>query len=407
MVNMNSTTQKNSWFLFLGLFVSSLASLFIFSYLTLQHFQVKLGLTSGPSVCNINATFNCDVVAASTYSSLFHVPVALLGAVAHFIFLLILICFKLGLIQDSARVSRYIFHFSVLFLLASLGMGFISLVYMKAYCIFCISAYVLSLLILFLAYKLKDGEILANFKLDLSDLVKDHKWVLIMAVAIIPLSLFGNAMISHGLGASNIEEFKNESLAAWAQSPYYEFLTDKGLIVNKNADAKITVVEFADFLCPHCKFAYPSLHAFAESHPDVQFIFKPFPLDGTCNKAMEHNGDGLRCKLAYFAFCAESAAQKGWAAHHWIFEHQEEIYERPDLANFKGAIKTDLGLELDSLKTCMESGEIQELILNMAKEGGNAKVPGTPAIYVNGRKLDRAQALPILDAAYELIKKSK
>lgn len=402
---MNSTTQKNPWPFFVGLFVSSLASLFVFSYLTLQHFQVKLGLTSGPSICNINATFNCDVVAASTYSSLFHVPVAMFGAVAHFIFLLILIVYKIGLIQDSARVSRYIFHFSILFLLASLGMGFISLFYMKAYCIFCLSAYALSLLILFFAYQLKDGGALANLNADVVDLFKDHKWVLIMSVGIVPLSFFANAMVAHGLGASNIEEFKNESLAAWAQSPYYEFLNDKGLIVNKNPSAKITVVEFADFLCPHCKFAYPSLHAFAESHPDVQFIFKPFPLDGACNKAMEHNGDGLRCKLAYFAFCAESSAQKGWATHHWIFEHQEAIYEKPDLANFKENIKTDLGIELDSLKTCMDSSEVQDLVLNMAKEGGNAKVPGTPAIYVNGRKLDRAQALPILDAAYELIKK--
>ena len=91
---MNSTVQKNSWLLFIGLFASSLISFCIFSYLTLQHFQVKLGLASGPSICNINSTFNCDVVAASTYSSLFHIPVAVFGAVSHLIFMLILVIGK-------------------------------------------------------------------------------------------------------------------------------------------------------------------------------------------------------------------------------------------------------------------------------------------------------------------------
>ena len=46
-------------------------------YLTVQHHAVTDG---AESVCNIDATFNCDAVNSSTYSELFGVPIALLGA---------------------------------------------------------------------------------------------------------------------------------------------------------------------------------------------------------------------------------------------------------------------------------------------------------------------------------------
>jgi protein-disulfide isomerase len=45
-------------------------------------------------------------------------------------------------------------------------------------------------------------------------------------------------------------------------------------------DAKVTVVEFFDYRCPHCKDAAPDVLNLIRTHPDVRFVFKEFPIFG-------------------------------------------------------------------------------------------------------------------------------
>ncbi len=47
------------------------------------------------------------------------------------------------------------------------------------------------------------------------------------------------------------------------------------------ANAKVTVVQFFDYRCPHCKAeAAPGVIALVRKHPDVKFVFKEFPIFG-------------------------------------------------------------------------------------------------------------------------------
>src|SRR5262249_18701251 len=47
------------------------------------------------------------------------------------------------------------------------------------------------------------------------------------------------------------------------------------------ANAPVTILEFADFECPHCRLVAPQLDAVVEAHKnDVRFVFKFFPLSG-------------------------------------------------------------------------------------------------------------------------------
>lgn len=88
----------------------------------------------------------------------------------------------------------------------------------------------------------------------------------------------------------------------------------------------MTIVEFADYLCPHCKVAATSLHNFIKQHPDVLLIFKPFPLDGKSNAALaEHKGNGIRCLLPKITFCMEQLEQKGWQAHEHFLSIKKSI----------------------------------------------------------------------------------
>ncbi|MFX8778144.1 DsbA family protein, partial [Acinetobacter baumannii] len=90
--------------------------------------------------------------------------------------------------------------------------------------------------------------------------------------------------------------------------------SEKGLIKSSGdiSKATVTIVEFADFLCPHCKSAATSLDAFINNNPNAKLVFKTFPLDGKCNKGMQHQGDGVRCQLAAAPVCADQMNQSGW-----------------------------------------------------------------------------------------------
>ena len=106
-----------------------------------------------------------------------------------------------------------------------------------------------------------------------------------------------------------------EKVAQWRNSQSYNFDAEIGLAMNKSSSAKATLVEFADFKCPHCKVASQTLDRFTTNNPQVHFIYKPFPLDGTCNTSSQiPKGDGSRCTLAAWTLCSEKLFKKGWGA---------------------------------------------------------------------------------------------
>jgi protein-disulfide isomerase len=170
-----------------------------------------------------------------------------------------------------------------------------------------------------------------------------------------------------------------------------------------NSNVKMTIVEFADFRCPHCKHAAPTLHAFLKSNSDVRLIFKPFPLDGTCNEAIKSGGDGVSCGLAAAVLCAEKIAKKGWSAHDYIFENQSEISQARSLEKNIDGLAQHLDLNKNEINNCIKDSATMDLIRKMAKEGEIAQIQGTPAVFVNGKLLGAGHLLPVLKAAHQSI----
>ena len=142
---------------------------------------------------------------------------------------------------------------------------------------------------------------------------------------------------------------------------------DKGLVLNPGAEN--TIIEFADFKCPHCKVASESLHSFMNGKSNVTFIFKPFPLDGVCNPQITQKGDGSRCKMAAWTLCAEKVNQKGWNVHKWYFDHQEDLFSVSDLTETNQKISKEFGLNYDQVEQCSTSVETNDLIKKMTEEG--------------------------------------
>lgn len=381
--------------------ISTLISFCLHIYLSIQHYKLKFGLGEGKSLCNINETFNCDAVTASQFSTLFGSPLSNWGAATHFILSVFLILVWLGLSADKKSLLRYSFWMGLLTAAMSIIMFLISMLKLGNYCLFCMATYVLSFIIFGCLWKLQNEGVFSHLISDITSLFTQSKGILFTFILIPGASLLSNSIVYDSYGFKHIELMTQESIANWKPAPQMNFDVSTGLRFQKGkGQPKLTIVEFADFLCPHCKSASPSLHAFAESHPDVQLIFKPFPLDGACNEAIQRQGDGLRCQLASLVYCSEKISQRGWEAHNYVFDRQQE-WSLVQIDNDIKALSDNVHVPLEELKQCITQNETRDAISKMAKEGSDAKIMGTPTIFVNGKVLERGQFLPILQGVYD------
>lgn len=376
------------------LLVSLFVTLCVFIYLTTHHYAVKLGL-SGDAICSISAKVNCDAAASSSYAELFGIPVAVLGAIFHaFLFGLVLFI-KFDWMQRSKfalTTTRFMLSTAAL---VSLVMALISFTIVKVICPFCTATYVLSFISLFLGWNLFKAE---DSSFSIAGYFNEYKSHLIF-LALIPIfAWMTNGMLQENYGLAELKKAIPEKLYQWRNSIAFNFNPAEGLIVKGTSD-KVTIVEFADFKCPHCKAASKTFDLFLKGNPDVTFIFKPYPLDGSCNKAIPQKGDGSRCTLAAWTLCAEKTQQKGWDLHHWIFERQEQLFQVTDLKSYLPELEKDLKIDTKALTECSDSNETYELIGRTTAEGIAAQVEGTPTVYVNGKKLSYGQVFDVLKAA--------
>lgn len=381
----------------------TLVAIAVHAYLAKQHYMLKFGAGGGPSVCNINAVFNCDAVAASSYSVLLGIPVAIWGAMANAVLLLMILIASLGWSDRPERAARYSLMLVSLIALASLGMGAVSLLYMHTYCVFCITAYVLSFLAFFFVWRGAGG--FQNVGDDIKALFVENKGMGVLFIMIPLGALFANAstMSMYGSSSAKINAMAVEKVNQWKAAPEQKFDEARGLVLQGKDQPRMTIVEFADFLCPHCKHASPTLDAFTRAHSDVKLIFKAFPLDGTCNPDpnMGGGGDGVRCQISNFVMCAEKVAQKGWEAHHYFFENQEGLaFQTTKMDDAAADFCKEVNVDCAPIKACAESTETKDTVRAMAQEGIDAQIRGTPTIFVNGRQLGAGQLLPVLEEAY-------
>lgn len=161
--------------------------------------------------------------------------------------------------------------------------------------------------------------------------------------------------------------------AALAKPPAYSL---KGQAGGK-AGAKITIVEYADFRCSHCREAAKFVDALVAALGDrVEVSFRHFPI-----------GANEPSVLAAEAAEAAGAQGKFWQMHELLFKYPEFVL-RDDLIKYAGQLKLDVARftkELDEHKH-------RAKVLADKEEGTKAGVDGTPAFFMNGRmvKLDRS-----------------
>jgi protein-disulfide isomerase len=142
------------------------------------------------------------------------------------------------------------------------------------------------------------------------------------------------------------------------------------------ADAWVTMVEFADFQCPYCGRAAPTVRQVAQTWPDdVRVVFKHLPLS--------FHAHALSAALA-----AQCAFEQGrfWEMYDALFADQSKLADA-DLAQTAQA----LGLDTGAWTACLSSDEARQKVQADVDLSDQIGVTGTPAFYVNGERIAGAQ----------------
>jgi len=142
--------------------------------------------------------------------------------------------------------------------------------------------------------------------------------------------------------------------------------------------APLTVVEFADFQCPHCAQFAPLIDKVVEQRKnDVRFAYKFYVL-----------GKFPNSENAARAAIAAGKQGKFWEMHHLIFANQDNLSQQG-----LDSMAKELGLDVGRFHADMQSPETADRIAKDRKLGEDLKIEGTPTLYINGRQFDGHQDL--------------
>lgn len=384
-------------------------------YLLVQHTQLKSGIQESSSFCNISSFADCDVVNASEYSEVFGVPIAALGAIFYFAMLVLALLFPPrgnGFGWGQGWIAR----------LALLGLGVdlylfgIQIFALGNLCVMCVATYAVTLVVFLTAYLAvgkSRGNVAAYLKSlwqprtqDAPTLVFPH-----FLLGVLALVAFGTVLFLTPLALkmrSQSYEMVNRAMSQyferWKELPAHPITVSPGDGTYGNPAAKVQIVEFSDFECPHCQRAAFTMHTAKGRLKDKAFfVFKHFPLDPSCNtsvKAMIHPN---ACVLARLSYCANQK-KAFWPYHDAVFfkfDQEKHIGSSPVLDSVKeGALKSYF-TEAE-YHQCLASPESLAAVQEDIKLANARSVDGTPAVFVNGKRVTIPVTLENLEKLIEI-----
>ena len=142
------------------------------------------------------------------------------------------------------------------------------------------------------------------------------------------------------------------------------------------AGAKLTVVEFSDFECPHCQEAFNILKQIEPEFPQVRWVFKNFPLEQIHPWAMSA---ALAGRCVY-----KSSNATFLKFQDSVFTNQSAI--TPDNAwDMLTQYAVAAGASADALHSCMTDAATKSAVEADIAEGKSLQVESTPTFFINGR----------------------
>lgn len=139
-----------------------------------------------------------------------------------------------------------------------------------------------------------------------------------------------------------------------------------------STNAPVTLVEFADFQCPHCREAFPLIHKVVEHYKGkVRWCYLNFPLP-------QHPEARAAAEVA------EMAKKHGrfFEMAKLLFAHQDELSTKTLVALGK-----KVGLKPKAVTEALARHTYMPIVKAQFVEARRLGLNGTPTLFINGRKL--------------------
>lgn len=132
-----------------------------------------------------------------------------------------------------------------------------------------------------------------------------------------------------------------------------------------NPKGNVTVVEFFDYQCIHCKKMSPTIDALVKKDSNLRVIYKEFPIFGKSSE------------MASRAALAAAMQGKYQAMHDALLKIEKRLDDKIVMDTAKS-----IGLDMAKLKTDMESKEVTDMLDANRQLAEKLHLMGTPAFII-------------------------
>ncbi len=155
------------------------------------------------------------------------------------------------------------------------------------------------------------------------------------------------------------------------------------------AGAPVTIVEFSDLQCPHCKEAQPTIEKLLSEEKNTRLVFQNFPLPS--HDWAEKGADYADC-------VGRSSSDAFWKFIQGVYDAQSDIVA----ANADDKLKelaNAAGVDGSKIAECASQAATLGRVERSVELGNSLRVTGTPTLFINGRSISNVATLP-----YEVLK---
>jgi protein-disulfide isomerase len=208
--------------------------------------------------------------------------------------------------------------------------------------------------------------------------------------------VLGTAVLALGGVAAALSRFPGLGFVQAARAadnpPLDELMKPSPLgdMVLGNANAPITVIEYASMTCPHCahfsETTFPELKKRYIDTGKVRFMLREFPLD----------------QLAFAGFILARCAgpDKYYPLIETLFASQRDwVVQRP--LGPLSAIAKQAGLSQEAFEACLDNRPMIEGIEKVRSDAAQKLgVDSTPTFFINGKRVNGALSIEEMEAEF-------
>jgi protein-disulfide isomerase/uncharacterized membrane protein len=417
MVKLHKTPWK--FIAFLSLIGSVLSGYALHSY-----YATQAGM-GAELLCNIGERLNCSAVSQSAWATLYGIPVAALGlgfycALTFFSFI---VSFTLpaSIETELSKILRnMLLTLMLLTFLFSCFLFGISLFSIKALCLVCLGMDFVHLLLLLSLWRAgqEDSSLLRRFDQGYHFLLRvplraagigadvpkgiQHYSLFFFIAFLLSFGVsisFGERIFRAGSPeeiALIVEKASESARVQWLSEPLTDLpsISSSGVdqdYVRGPDDAPVKIFEIFDYECGYCRMLARDIHELIEKYPGaIQLQVRNFPLDPSCNDKIPAPGHQSACMVAEYVRCAGEQG-KFWELYDDAFA-LSELDAGVKKAEVEKALRLAAqgrGLDDEAMKECLRSDRQLKSIQRDIELGRKLAIAGTPAVWINNRRVER------------------